>query len=200
MPLGYTLLGWHGLANAAALVLLALLLLYLAELAAGRLDPAAAAGAGLLIMGMAAMHRLTFGIAMITAGLAVVVGLLAARRAPRAASRHRDRRRGDGPDRWRRRIRPDRAQPHASAARRLRAYLASKVDLDLLVRDLTIPLAVVGLGAVVAAPFLVRDRRTVLAALSASPPWSSALAYSWLVDVPLATRAWRTTCRSRSCR
>ena len=38
LPLGYTLLGWHGLANAAALALLPLLLLYLAELRAGELD------------------------------------------------------------------------------------------------------------------------------------------------------------------
>ena len=35
LPLGYTLLGWHGLANAAALALLALLLLYLADFARG---------------------------------------------------------------------------------------------------------------------------------------------------------------------
>ena len=66
-----------------------------------------------------------------------------------------------------------------------RAYLASKVDLDLLLRDLTIPLAVVGLGAVVAAPFLVRDRRTVIPSLCLASV-VVALAYSWLIDVPLS--------------
>ena len=65
------------------------------------------------------------------------------------------------------------------------AYLASKVDLDLLVRDLTIPFTAVGLAAVVAALFVVRDRRTVLPFLCLAAV-VAALAYSWLVDLPLA--------------
>src|ERR671914_536420 len=42
------------------------------------------------------------------------------------------------------------------------AYLSSKIDLELLIRDLTIPLAAGGLVALVAAPLVVRDRRTLL--------------------------------------
>ena len=68
LPLGYTLLGWHGLANAAALALLALLLLYLADFARARLDPAAAVGAGPPMVALAAAHRLSFGIAVLSAG------------------------------------------------------------------------------------------------------------------------------------
>jgi hypothetical protein len=64
------------------------------------------------------------------------------------------------------------------------AYLASKIDLDLLVRDLTIPLSAVGVVAFVAAVFVVRDRRTVVPLLSLGVV-VVALAYSWLVDLPL---------------
>ncbi len=111
LPLGYTLLGWHGLANAAALTLLTLLLLYLADFARGRLDVAAAVGASLIVVGLAAAHRLTFGIAMLTAGLAVAVALLVAQDRRELAAAARDCRGRDGPDRGRRRVRPDRAQP-----------------------------------------------------------------------------------------
>jgi len=78
LPLGYTLLGWHGLANAAALVILTLGLVYLADLARGRLDTAAAAGAGLTLVAVAAAHRLTFGVALLTAAAGVLAALVAA--------------------------------------------------------------------------------------------------------------------------
>ena len=184
LPLGYTLLGWHGLANAAALALLALLLLYLADFARGRLDPAAAVGAGLLIVGLAAAHRLTFGIAMLTAGLAVAVALLVAqdRRElvrPLAIAVGATVLIGGG-------VAYDLIERNRSfgGTQNSAAYLASKVDLELLVRDLTIPFTVAGLAAVVAALFVVRDRRTVLPLLCLAAV-VAALAYSWLVDLPL---------------
>ena len=184
LPLGYTLLGWHGLANAAALALLALLLLYLADFARGRLDPAAAVGAGLLIVGLAAAHRLTFGIAMLTAGLAVAVALLVARDRrelvrPLAIAVGATVLIGVG-------VAYDLIERNSSfgGTQNSAAYLASKVDLELLVRDLTIPFTVAGVAAVVAALFVVRDRRTVLPLLCLAAV-VAALAYSWLVDVPL---------------
>jgi hypothetical protein len=184
LPLGYTLLGWHGLANAAALALLALLLLYLGEFVAGRLDLPAAVGAGLLVVGIAAAHRLTFGVAMLTTFLTVGVGLVVAR----------DRRAslralaialgatvvmGAGVvyDLLERNSTFGGTQGHT-------AYLSSKIDLDLLIRDLTIPFAVVGVAALVAAPLVVRDRRTTVPLLSLFAV-VAALAYSWIVELPL---------------
>jgi hypothetical protein len=58
------------------------------------------------------------------------------------------------------------------------------VDLELLVRDLTIPFAVAGGAAVVLAPVVARDRRTVVPLLSLVAV-VAALAYSWLVELPL---------------
>jgi hypothetical protein len=184
LPLGYTLLGWHGLANAAALVLLALLLLYLADFATGRLDSPGAVGAGLTVVGLAATHRLTFGIAALTGLLAVVAGLALARDrhvqfralalalaagvlvAPGVAYDLLERNKTFGG-----------TLGHS-------AYLASKVDLDLLIRDLTIPFAVVGAVALILASIVVRDRRSVVPALCLFAV-VAALAYSWLVDLPL---------------
>jgi hypothetical protein len=184
LPLGYTLLGWHGLANAAGLTLLALLLLYLADFARGRLDAAAAVGAGLTVVALAAAHRLTFGIAVLTAGLTIAVSLLVARERrallrwlPIALGVALVTGAGVAYDLLVRNSSFGGTQDSA-------AYLVSKIDLELLVRDLTIPFAAAGLAAVVSAPFVVRERRTVLPLLCFGAV-VAALAYSWLVDVPL---------------
>ena len=162
LPLGYTLLGWHGLANAAALALLALLLLYLADFARARLNLAAGVGAGLTMVALAAAHRLTFAIAVLTAGLAVAVALLVAqdRRElvrPLAIAVGATVLIGAG-------VAYDLIERNSSfgGTQDSAAYLASKVDLELLVRDLTIPFTAAGVAAAVAALFLVRDRRSVL--------------------------------------
>jgi hypothetical protein len=184
VPLGYTLLGWHGLANAAGLALLALLLLYLAELARAKLDPAAAVGAGLTVVALAAAHRLTFAIGMLAAGLAVALSLLVTteRRAlvrALAISIGAAVVTGAG-------VGYDLLERNSSfgGTQDAAAYLDSKVDLELLIRDLTIPLAVAGAAAALSAVFVVRDRRTVLPVLCLGAV-VSALAYSWLVDLPL---------------
>lgn len=184
LPLGYTLLGWHGLANAAALVLLALLLLYLGEYAAGRMDVAGAVGAGLVAVGLAAAHRLTFGVGMLTVAIAVVAGLVVTRDR-RAQLRTLAISLGAAvllaPG-----VAYDLVERNSTfgGTQGYRAYLASKIDLDLLVRDLTVPLAVVSAAALVAALFVVRDRRTVVPLLSLFAV-VAALAYSWVVDLPL---------------
>jgi hypothetical protein len=184
LPLGYTLLGWHGLANAAGLTLLALLLLYLADFARGRLDAAAAVGAGLMMVGLAAAHRLTFGIAILTAGLTIAVSLLVTRER-RTLVRSLSIALGTalllGAG-----VAYDLLERNSSfgGTQDAAAYLASKVDLELLVRDLTIPFAAAGVAAVVVALFVVHDRRTVLPPLCLGAV-VAALAYSWLVDLPL---------------
>jgi hypothetical protein len=184
LPLGYTLLGWHGLANAGALALLALLLIYLAAFATARLDPPAAVGAGLVMVGLAAAHRLSFGIAVLTAVLAVAAALVLSRER-RALLRGVAIAAGAGLllgaavayDLLERNSTFGGTQDHT-------AYLSSKIDLELLIRDLTIPLAVGGLVALVAAPLVVRDRRTLLPVGSLLAV-VVALAYSWLVELPL---------------
>jgi len=184
LPLGYTLLGWHGLANAAALALLPLLLVYLAAFAGGRLDTPAAAGTGLTMVGLAASHRLSFGIAALTAAVTAVVALALVRErgpllrgAAVAALTGLVLGAGVAYDLVERNRTFGGTQDHT-------AYLASKIDLELLVRDLTIPLAVAGAIALVAAPFVVRDRRTLVPVLSLLAV-VAALGYSWLVDLPL---------------
>jgi len=184
LPLGYTLLGWHGLANAAALALLPLLLIYLAAFAGARLDTAAAVGAGLTMVGLAAAHRLSFGIAALTAALAVAVALAVVRErgallrgAAIAALTGVVLGAGVAYDLLERNKSFGGTQDHT-------AYLASKIDVELLVRDLTIPLAAAGLIALLAAPFLVRDRRTLVPVLSLLAV-VVALGYSWIVELPL---------------
>ena len=184
LPLGYTLLGWHGLANAAALALLAVLLLYLGEFAAGRLDVAAAVGAGLVVVGIAAAHRLTFGVAMLTTLVAVAAGLALAsdrrmqlRAVAIALGAAVVMGAGVAYDLLERNSTFGGTQGHT-------AYLSSKIDLELLIRDLTIPFAVVGVAALLAAPLVVRDRRTTVPVLSLFVV-VAALAYSWVVELPL---------------
>jgi hypothetical protein len=184
LPIGYTLLGWHGLANAAALALLPLLLLYLAAFAAGRLDAPAAVGAGLVMVGLAAAHRLSFGVAALTAGLTALAALALARERrrllrPLAIAMTAALALGAGVayDLLERNESFGGTQDHT-------AYLDSKLDLELVLRDLTVPLAVAAAIALVAAPLLVRDRRTLLpvACLLAVV---CAFAYLWIVELPL---------------
>jgi hypothetical protein len=184
LPLGYTLLGWHGLATAGALVLLPLMLLYLAAFVRGCLDPPAAVGAGLLVVGLAAAHRLSFGVGMLTVGLTVVV----------AVATSRDRRNlvvllgiaaatalvlgaGVAYDLLERNSSFGGTQDHT-------AYLSSTIDLELLARDLTIPFALAAAAALAAAPFVVRHRRSLLPVLCLLAV-VTALAYSWVVELPL---------------
>ena len=184
LPLGYTLVGWHGLANAAALVLFTLLLTYLGDFVLHRLDLRGAVGAGIGTVALAAAHRLTFGVFALTAIVAVAAGLLAGRdrraqlRALAVAAGtavvvapgvaydliQRNRTFGGTPG-------------HA-------AYAASKIDLGLLVRDLTIPFAVIAALAVLAALFVIPERRSTVPFLALLAV-VAALAYSWLVDLPL---------------
>lgn len=184
LPLGYTLLGWHGLANAAALVLLSLLLLYLTAFACDRLDVPAAVGAGLVIVGLAAAHRLSFVIGALTAGLTVLATFALSRKRnalvrPLVIALATGLVLGAGVayDLLKRNESFGGTQDHT-------AYLSSKIDLELLVRDLTIPLVAAALVGLTAAPFLVRDRRTLVPVLCLLGV-VAALGYSWVVELPM---------------
>ena len=186
LPVGYTLLGWHGLANAASLALLALMLLYLAAFTCSRLDFPAAVGAGLVMVGLAAAHRLSFGIAVMTAGLCVVAALALSPKPNRSAllwkvaiAATAGLALGAGViyDLLERNGTFGGTQDHT-------AYLSSKIDLELLVRDLTVPFAVAGIAALVAAPLVVRRRRSLLPIFCLLAVLVF-LGYSWMVELPL---------------
>jgi hypothetical protein len=183
LPLTDTLLGWHGLANAAALALLALLLLYAAALLRDELDDWAAAGAGLTLVALAAVHRLSLLVACAALAATAVAALALLP--------------------WRRVARPALAVGLAALVlspgvvydlvSRNRtfggtldytAYLSSKLDLGLLIRDLTLPFAVAAAAAVAYA--LVRAaRERALVPLLCLLGVAGLLACSYLVHFPL---------------
>jgi hypothetical protein len=185
LPLNHTLLGWHGLANAAAFVLFPLLLLYLAALVADGPSRSASAGMGLTLLALAATHRLSFLVAacVVAATIAAALALRARRPAELAA--------GLGGaavaalllspgvlyDLVKRSSTFGGTQGYA-------AYLPTKVDLYPVLRDLTIPFAVVALLALIAAARRVRRDATIITCLCTLAV-VAALAYAWVVHLPL---------------
>ena len=185
LPIQQDILGWHGLANVAALALLPLVLLYATVLVCDRLSWREACGLGLLVVALAAAHRLSLSIGVAALVLGVCVGLVSRSRA-RAHGAQRAARRGrDARDLPRRRLRPRRprthlrrhpvlrdlprqqgrpraggARPHLAVRRGERARAASLVD-----------------------PRAARPRRAVLVGVLALV---AALAYAWVVHLPLA--------------
>jgi hypothetical protein len=184
LPLNGTLLGWHGLANAAALALLPMVLLYAATVLRRELDVRAGVGAALVLVALAAAHRLSLAVGLTALGAtAVAAGVMGG---------------------WRRV--PGRGLAAVAAATVVispgvlydliernrtfggtlgyRAYLPSKLDVGLLLRDLTIPFSVVAGIAVLSGLWrLRRDPRLVplLALLTVV----ALLACSWVVHFPL---------------
>jgi hypothetical protein len=184
LPINYTLLGWHGLANAAALALLPIVLLYLAALVSDGLGARAAAGLALIIVGLAAAHRLSLGVGLATGALTVGAGLVAAGGRTRLA---RDLALTVG---FAVLLGAGVAYDLITRGRTFGgtlgadAYAETKIDLELLVRDLTLPFVATALAGLVAVLVLRSDRRLlipVIALLAAV----AALAMSWVVDLPL---------------
>ena len=184
LPITQDILAWHGLANVAALALMPLFLAYLTQLLRQGLRPSEAAGFALVLVGLAAAHRLSFTVALAGAGLAVAVRL--------------------GTGEGRRRIAAGGARTALAVAvlgagvaydlvTRNRtfggtldwtAYENTKVELWPVVQDLSIPFAVAAVLAVgVTAAGARRDARLIppLALLAVVV----SLAYAWLVHIPL---------------
>ena len=184
LPISQDILGWHGLANLAALALLPLVLLYLTQLVSRGLRPTEAAAFGLLVVAVAAAHRLSL-LVMTLLFVAVLGGALAAGAA--------------------RRVLPGLGTTAIAAAllcpgvvydlvergrtfggtQSYRAYLTAKVQLDPLAGDLTMVFTVLAIVAVVLAiVWSIRDG-------ALAPPLAllaviAALGYAYLIHVPLA--------------
>jgi len=185
LPLNLTILGWHGLANVAAFPLMTLLLAYAACLIRGELRDLAAVGAGVTVVALAATHRLSLVVGLATLAVsvaaalllatdrrAVVRGVLVAATAGIVVS-------------------PGVVYDLVTRARTFggtlssRAYLSSKIDLGLLIRDLTIPfVAAVAIAALFAFSRSRRDR--ALVPLLCMLVVVAGMAVSWLVEFPLS--------------
>jgi hypothetical protein len=184
LPIAQDLLGWHGLANDAALALMPLVLLYLASLLTDEFGLPDAAALGLLMVALAAAHRLSFLVGLAAVGLTVAVGLLT-----------RERR-----SVFRRTLIsgaaalvlcPGVAYDLITRSHRFHgtqgysAYSSTKVHLHLVLSDLTLTFSIVGALALLAALAWVRRDRTALPFLAMFVV-VVALAYSWVVHFPLS--------------
>jgi hypothetical protein len=186
LPMAQDLLGWHGLANAAALALLPLVLLYVTCLLTRDVDRWEAVGLGLFMVALAAAHRLSFLVGVASVGVIVALGLLGrdrlivARRVGLGALAALVLCPGVAYDLITRSHRFHGTQGY-------KAYSATKVQFHLVVNDLTTTFAVAGAVAAAAALVLALTRRD----RSAVPFLATfavvvALAYSWIVHFPLS--------------
>ena len=184
LPISQDILAWHGLANVAALALMPLFLAYLTQLLRDRVSGRDAIGFGLVVVALAAAHRLSFTVAVAGAGLAVAIQLLRGENRARLLA-------GVG------RTVLATAVIGAGVAYDLitrnrtfggtldwRSYENTKVELWPVIQDLSVPFAIVAVGAIGVA--LVRARRDS----RLLPPLALlavvvVLAYAWIVHVPL---------------
>ena len=185
LPIAQDLLGWHGLANNAALALMLLSLLYVASLMSTGLGWLEAFGFGLSMVALCAAHRLSFFVGAGAVGLAVLGALVFTRERGELA-------RGS--------VRSAVAalvvcpgvaytviqtDHKFGGTQGYRAYLSTKVRLDLVVQDLSWVFSIVGIVAFVLALWWLRRQRTLLPFV-AMLVVVVGLAYSWIIHLPLA--------------
>jgi hypothetical protein len=183
IPMNETILGWHGLGNLYGLALLPLALVPMAWALWGRTDRRMAALLALALVALAAAHRLTFLVACLALAVAGALGLalLPRRRelvvfglrtavfaVPLALLVVVD---------------LVRRSHNAGGVQSYRVYLPTKVDLGLTISDLTVPVALAGVLALLL--LLRRARRDpALLSLYAIAAATLILAYGWIVHVP----------------
>jgi hypothetical protein len=184
LPISHDILAWHGAPNLAAICLLPPILVYLTAMVGEGLEWPEIAGFGLLLVGLAATHRLSALVGVLAILVVLAVGLATGR--PRRILRD-----AGATALAVAVLAPGVAYDLIERGRTFggtqdyRAYLSTKVDLGPLAGDLTwifTVLAVVALA--LAIRWSVRDRAlvTLLWLLAVI----AALAYSWLLEIPVA--------------
>ena len=185
VPMNLDMLAWHGLANVWALTLLPLVLLAAGMALRGHTGRHWAAFLALALVALAAAHRLTFLVAVLTLTVCLVIGLWKnARTALRFAAETAvfGAVLGAG-------MIVDLAIRNASTegVQGYRAFLATKIDWESVDRDLTTLFGILGALALVAVLFARPLRgdtaRFVLVALLGSV---LALGYAWVVHFPMS--------------
>ena len=184
LPISHDILAWHGAPNLAAICLLPPILVYLTAMVGDGLEWPEIAGFALLLVALAATHRLSALVGVLAIVVVMAVGLATGR--PR-------------------RILRDAGATALAAAvlapgvvydliergrsfggtQDYRAYLSTKVDLGPLAGDLTWIFTVLALAALpLAIRWSARDRAlvTLLWLLAVI----AALAFSWLLEIPVA--------------
>jgi hypothetical protein len=184
LPISHDILGWHGAPNLAAICLLPVVLVYVTEMAADALQRREIVGFALLLVAVAGTHRLS----ALVAGMALVVVL--------AVGAAQGRARGIARDLGWTAIAVAALAPGVAydliergqtfgGTQGYEAYLSTKVSLGPLVGDLTIVFTVL---AVIALALAVRwsRRDRALVTLLCLLAVIVALAYSWILEIPLA--------------
>jgi hypothetical protein len=183
IPMNETMLGWHGLSNLYGLALLPLSVLAMGWLLRGRADARWSGLLALVLVALAAAHRLTFVVACLALGLTALAAL--------ASSADRRRLLAFG-------LRTAafvvplgalvavdliRRSHEAGGVQSYKVYLVTKVDLGLTASDLTVPVTVLGVLAMVALASRVRTDRALLAVYGLALAVAM-LAYGWLLHLP----------------
>jgi hypothetical protein len=185
LPIAQDLLGWHGLANDAALALMVMVLMYAASLLSRGLSWLEAFGLGLSLVALCAAHRLSFLVGVGGLALALAAGLVLGsdrgqlvRGTLRAAVASLVLCPGVA-------YTVIQTEDKFGGSQSYRAYLSTKVHLHLVVNDLSWVFSVAGIAAFLLALWWLRRERTLLPFV-AMLIVVVALAYSWLVHIPLA--------------
>ena len=187
LPISHDILAWHGAPNLAAICLLALVLVYLAVLASGALERGEAVGFGLLLVALAATHRLS----TLVGAMAIAVTLAWAIAAADAGTRRRILSGCGVAALAALALSPGVVYDLVERARTFggtqdyRAYLSAKVNLGPVAGDLSVIFTVLAVAALVFAVRLAGRDRAVAALLSLLAV-VIALAYSWLFEIPTA--------------
>ena len=182
VPASQDILGWHGLANLAALALLGLLLAYLAALTTERPDGRVTVGLALVLVGLLATHRLTAVIAGMVLVTVVAIAWLTGRRfavgaAARAIGLSMLLGLGVLADVYAR-------QKTFGGTLPATAYENTRVNLELAIRDLSWMLSVATVAGLVGLAVTRRLDRALWPAVALFAV-CCALGYSYLIDLPL---------------
>jgi hypothetical protein len=187
VPINQDILGWHGVPTVAAIGLIALALPYVTTLLVDGLTWRAATGVALVLLGLAAAHRLSFVVAALAFAAVVAVALV-----------------GFGRDRRRLLVGIGRTAAAAvvlgggvladllareqtfGGTQGYQAYLATKLQWGYFARDLTYAFAAAGVVAFVLLAVTRRLRTRLVLPLACLLAVVVALTFAWIVHIPLS--------------